>query len=60
MTGMTDCKGEWAKVTFRTKSGLQSAWFRGICSLQETTCGAAWDSAEEIDALRKGKNKGSK
>ncbi len=52
MTGMSDCKGEWAKVTYRTASGENSAWFRGICAIQETTCGASWDSAKEVDGLR--------
>jgi hypothetical protein len=53
MTGMVDCNGEWAKVTYRTAKGEGSAWFRGICAIQETTCGSARDSAEEIDQLRK-------
>jgi hypothetical protein len=53
MTGMTDCKGEWAKITYRTPKGIKSAWFRGICAIQETTCGAAWDSAVEVDQLRR-------
>jgi hypothetical protein len=53
MTGMIDCKGEWAKVTYLTPKGTKSAWFRGICAIQETTCGAAWDSAAEVDRLRR-------
>ncbi len=52
MTGMTDCRGNWVKITYRSKSGQKSAWFRGICAIQETTCGAAEDNAEEVDRLR--------
>jgi hypothetical protein len=53
MTGISDCNGEWAKIIYRTASGEKSAWFRGICAIQETTCGAGWDSAEEVDGLRR-------
>ncbi len=53
MTGMTDCKGEWVKATYKTAKGIKSAWFRGVCSIQETTCGGAADQAEEVDRLRK-------
>jgi hypothetical protein len=53
MTGMTDCKGEWVKATYTTPKGIKSAWFRGVCAIQETTCGGAVDQAEEVDRLRK-------
>ncbi len=45
--GITDCRGEWAKVKFNLRSDdprvlirqtPKFAWFRGICSAQETSC----------------------
>jgi hypothetical protein len=53
MTGMTDCNGGWVKATYKTPAGIKSAWFRGVCSVQETTCGSAADSPEEVSQLHK-------
>lgn len=32
------CKDDWAHLSFSDAAGEQTAWLRGVCSGQETTC----------------------
>lgn len=38
---LLDCAGEWARVEWVENGARRSAWFRGLCGIQETSCGGA-------------------
>jgi hypothetical protein len=38
MRGITDCKGEWVKISYGLVAAPKQAWFRGVCGNQETSC----------------------
>lgn len=35
---LVDCDREWVRIAWRDEAGRTTAWFRGVCGAQETTC----------------------
>lgn len=54
-TRVLDCVGEWARVEWVENGAHRSAWFRGLCGIQETSCdGAGGDWLDRPGASRAG------